>query len=270
MLATLITTLALTLGSVPIPQDPSAPSCRSIDGKVSCGYKCLSDGQRVRCAQTLQGHCQVIDGQAVCFDPPAHVRKAYGDALPKPECQSVDGAVACGYNCVTQPGRVKCAQSPAGVCRSRGGELECFDPSAVVFAVYGKDTPRAECHSNAVETTCGYGCMKSSEGMRCARTPAGVCKVAGSNVTCFDPPPAALCAWKRELPAPQCKNSERGPVCGYACATAFTQSACASTPDGVCKVFDSEVHCFDPPAEQKADPACLAALGLAALDGAAP
>ena len=48
------------------------------------------------------------------------------------------------------------------------------------------------------------------------------------------------------------------------------KSACAATPDGLCKVFDSEVYCFDPPAEQKADAACLAALGLAALDGAAP
>lgn len=81
MLASFLTVLALTLGSVPIPQDPSTPTCRAIDGKVSCGYGCKSDGQRVRCAQTPQGHCQVIDGQAVCFDPPAYVQKAYGAAL---------------------------------------------------------------------------------------------------------------------------------------------------------------------------------------------
>ncbi|MFP2960784.1 hypothetical protein ACLEPN_23950 [Myxococcus sp. 1LA] len=270
MLASFLTVLALTLGSVPIPQDPSKPACRAIDGKVSCGYGCKSDGQRVRCAQTPQGHCQVIDGQVVCFDPPAYVQKAYGDALPKPECQSIDGVVACGYNCATQPGRLKCAKSPAGVCIGRGGNVECFDPPAVVFAVYGKDTPRAECHGNAVEMTCGYGCINSPEGVRCARTPAGVCRKVNSNITCFDPTPAALCAWKRELPAPQCKNTEAGPVCGYNCTTAFSKAACASTPDGLCKVFDSEVYCFDPPAEQKADAACLSALGLAALDGAAP
>ncbi|HZI10294.1 MAG TPA: hypothetical protein VE153_07840 [Myxococcus sp.] len=270
MLASLVTVLALTLASAPPPQDPSAATCRSVNSQVSCGYGCKSDSDRVRCAQTPQGRCQVVDGQAVCFDPPAYVVKAYGAALPDPECKAIDGVVACGYNCATQPGRVKCAKSPAGVCRGRGGEVECFDPPAVVFAVYGQETPRPECRSNGMELTCGYGCVNAPEGVRCARTPAGVCKLSSGRITCFDPSPAALCAWKRALPAPECRTSEAGPVCGYKCATAFSKSACASTPAGLCKVFDSEVFCFDPPAEQQADTACLAALGLAALEGATP
>ncbi|MCP3058490.1 hypothetical protein LXT21_06880 [Myxococcus sp. K38C18041901] len=270
MLASLITVLALTLASAPPSQDPTAPTCRMMNSQVACGYGCKTDSNRARCAQTPQGRCQLIDGQAVCFDPPAYVVKAYGASLPEPECKAIDGAVACGYHCVTQPGRVKCAKSPAGVCKARGGEVECFDPPAVVFAVYGKETPRADCRSNGVELTCGYNCLNASEGVRCTRTPAGVCKISSGRITCFDPSPAALCTWKRAMPAPECRNTETGPACGYACTTAFSKSACASTPSGICKVFDSEVHCFDPPVEQQADPACLSVLGMAALDGAAP
>ncbi|WP_342378931.1 hypothetical protein NVS55_05950 [Myxococcus stipitatus] len=270
MFASLITVLALSLASVPPSQDPTAPTCRSMNSQVSCGYGCKSDSNRVRCAQTPQGRCLVMDGQAVCFDPPAYVVKAYGAALPESECKAIDGVVACGYNCATQPGRVKCAKTPAGVCRGRGGEVECFDPPAVVFAVYGKDTPKADCKTNGAELTCGYGCLTVPEGVRCSKTPMGVCKISSGRITCFDPSPAAMCAWKRTLPAPECRNTESGPVCGYGCTAAFTKAACAATPSGLCKVFDSEVFCFDPPTEQNADAACLSVLGLATLDGAAP
>jgi hypothetical protein len=45
---------------------------------------------------------------------------------------------------------------------------------------------------------------------------------------------------------------------------------CASTPNGICKVLDGEVRCFDPPSTLQAEASCLALLGLAALDGAKP
>ncbi|MBU8899105.1 hypothetical protein DRW03_28195 [Corallococcus sp. H22C18031201] len=270
MLTTLVTVLALTLAAPPTPPDPAQASCRSVDGHVSCGYGCKSDGQRVRCAKTPQGRCQVLDGQAVCFDPPAYAAKAYGTALPEPECKTLDGVVACGYGCATEFGKVKCASTPAGLCKARNGDITCFDPPAAVFAVYGKEAPKAECRSNGMQSACGYNCVSAPEGVRCAKTPAGVCKAQNGTVTCFDPTPAALCAWGRGIPAPTCRISESGPVCGYTCTVAFSKVACAATPAGVCKVFDSEVYCFDPPAEPQGDPACLAVVGMAALEGAAP
>ena len=69
----------------------SGPNCRSIDGQIACGYACKSDGLRVRCAQTPQGRCQVLDGQVVCFDPPAYVIRAYEGSLPEPECKAGEG-----------------------------------------------------------------------------------------------------------------------------------------------------------------------------------
>lgn len=274
MLSPLVPVLTLALLSsapnFPGSGPTTGPTCRSIDGQVACGYACKSDGLRARCAQTPHGQCQVVDGQAVCFDPPAYVAKVYGDSLPKPECKTIDGVVACGYNCATDFGKVKCARTPAGVCRTFEGSITCFDPPAAVFALFGKSTPKVECRSHGAQLACGYKCLNSSEGVKCAATPLGVCKAENGRVTCFDPPASALCAHGKSIAAPTCRNNEGTPVCGYACATAFSRSGCASTPEGVCKVFDSTVHCFDPPASLEADSSCLALLGLAALDGATP
>ncbi|MDY7226867.1 hypothetical protein [Hyalangium rubrum] len=250
--------------------DPSVPTCRNIDGQVACGFACKSDGMRARCAKTPQGICQVLDGQVVCFDPPAYVVRAYGGALPQPECTVSEGQVACGYSCASYFGKVNCARTPAGVCRGRGQTVECVDPPASVFAIYGRETPKVECKTQGMDFACGYKCAASSEGVKCAATPFGICKAEGGRVTCFDPSPGAVCAFGRNLPAPQCRSNDGTAACGYACATAYSRSACASTPKGVCKVFDSEVHCFDPPTTLQGEDSCMALIGLAAMEGAQP
>ena len=75
-----------------------------------------------------------------------------------------------------------------------------------------------------------------------------------------------LCAYGKSLPPLQCQSSDGQPVCGYGCTKAYAKVACAATPKGLCKVFDTEVHCFDPPSTQDADPACLSLIGLASLE----
>ena len=265
MLTSLVSMMTLALLTA-APVDAAGPTCRSIDGHVACGYQCKSDGQRVRCAQTPQGSCQVIDGQAVCFDPPAYIIRIYGDALPDFECKTIDGQVACGYQCATQAGKVKCARTPAGVCGTRAGEVVCFDPPPEVYAVHGRNTPRAECRGYDQEVACGYKCTLGAGHIACSNTPVGVCKSDGIQLKCFDPTAQTLCAWGKSLPPLQCVLSDGHPVCGYGCTKAYAKAACAATPKGLCKVFDTEVHCFDPPTAQDADPACLNILGMATLD----
>ncbi|HZI06618.1 MAG TPA: hypothetical protein VEZ71_21490 [Archangium sp.] len=267
MLASLVSVMTLVLLSAPpAPVDPKGPTCRAIDGHVACGYQCKSDGRRVQCAQTPQGTCQVLDGQAVCFDPPPHIVRIYGSALPEPECKVVDGQVACGYQCATQPGKVKCARTPAGVCAGRNDDIICFDPPPEVYAVHGKDTPRAECRGNGLENACGYKCTLGAGKVACNKTPMGTCKSDGMQLTCVDPPAEVLCAWGKNLPPLQCQLSDGQPVCGYGCTKAYSKVSCAATPKGLCKVFDTEVYCFDPPSAQDADLACLSLIGLASLE----
>jgi hypothetical protein len=255
----------LLLLAVPA-QDPAVPGCRTVNGLTACGYGCRTDAQRPRCARTPEGRCTLLDGQAVCFDPPTFLTRVYGAALPAPECRSFEGQVACGYRCAAQAGQVRCARTPQGVCHGRSGQVVCFDPSAAVYAVWGVDTPPAECRTVGEHTVCGYRCVAGLEGVRCASTPAGVCRSEGGRVACFDPPAALLCAHGRDVPTPQCRSSEGQPVCGYGCASAYGRAACARTPQGVCRVAESQVHCFDPPVVPAADRACLALIGLAALE----
>src|SRR5690606_5291016 len=148
--------------------------------------------------------------------------------------------------------------------------VECFDPPASVFAIFGRETPKLECRSQGTDFACGYRCASGTEGVKCAATPFGVCKTEGGRVTCFDPAPEAICAFGRSLPPPQCKSSEGSAVCGYGCASAYGRVTCASTPNGICKVIEGTVHCFDPPSTLQAEASCLALLGLAALEGARP
>ena len=264
MLTSLVSALALALLSA-TPVDPSAATCRSIDGHAACGYQCKSDGQRVRCAQTPQGSCQVIDGQAVCFDPPPHIIRIYGSSLPAPECKAIDGRVACGYRCATQAGKVRCARTPAGNCSARNDAVVCIDPPPEVYAVYGTDTPRVECKGLGDAQACGYNCTTGAGRVACSKTPMGVCKSDGMLLNCFDPPPAAFCSWGKSLPPLQCQLNDNQPICGYNCTKAYSKVACSATPKGLCKVFDSEVSCFDPPVSQEADTSCLSILGLATM-----
>ncbi len=47
-------------------------------------------------------------------------------------------------------------------------------------------------------------------------------------------------------PRASCLYAHGKSVCGYSCRESATDARCASTPYGVCSVFNGEVHCFDP------------------------
>lgn len=45
--------------------------------------------------------------------------------IPKAECRSDYGQVACGYNCIADYGKVRCADWPGGVCKADYGQVVC-------------------------------------------------------------------------------------------------------------------------------------------------
>ncbi|MFY0573104.1 hypothetical protein ACN28S_67170 [Cystobacter fuscus] len=192
------------------------------------------------------GLLPVIDGQSVCFDPPAYIVRVYGSALPAPECKTIDGQVACGYQCVTQFGKVQCAHPRGHLRRPQRRDRLLRSAPRGVRPVWPGSAPR-RVQGLRLGPACGYKCTVGSGKVACNTTPMGVCKSDGLQLKCFDPPAQALCAWGKSLPALQCQSSDGHPVCGYGCVKAYAKAACASTPKGMCKVFDSEVHCFDPP-----------------------
>lgn len=99
------------------------PICRTEYGKTRCGYHCRAEYGQLRCAQTPQGQCASAYGQVICWDPPRGAR-----GWPQARCKSEYGMTACGYNCVSGYGVVRCAQTPQGVCRAETGKVTCWDP----------------------------------------------------------------------------------------------------------------------------------------------
>ncbi len=70
------------------------------------------------------------------------------------------------------------------------------------------------------------------------------------------------------VPPLECRVTSGQQVCGYACAATSSDVSCAKTPQGLCRVFDATIFCWDPPEEVRlhltADlpaPTCIAKFG---------
>lgn len=164
------------------------PTCINSFGRTACGYHCRADAGSVGCAQTEMGICGSSHGKVRCFDPPQPLVQLFGAGLPRPECRTLLGQVACGYGCVSALGQVRCAQTPAGVCAASTVEVQCFDPPWQVYARHGLAVPPPRCVTNVEQIACGYACAGSAQELRCAQTPAGRCQRYDGQVTCWDPP----------------------------------------------------------------------------------
>ncbi len=100
--------------------------CITNYGKTACGYHCLANYGQVKCARTSAGACAANYGQVVCWDPPRHVQRRRR-WIPRAECLSNYGTIACGYGCIADYGHVQCAQTPHGQCYANNGQLVCSD-----------------------------------------------------------------------------------------------------------------------------------------------
>ncbi|MBW4445447.1 MAG: hypothetical protein KME38_00845 [Spirirestis rafaelensis WJT71-NPBG6] len=72
---------------------------------------------------------------------------AIAQNIPKAECNSNYGQIACGYNCVANYGVVRCAEWPGGVCEANYGKVVCGPPAPLNWAsLYGNSNTSS--HSN--------------------------------------------------------------------------------------------------------------------------
>ena len=95
--------------------------CVASYGDIACGYNCVASYGVVKCSRTPQGACEASYGQVVCWDPSVRTKQ-------KAECISSYGSIACGYNCASGYGEVKCARTPNGICKADAGSVTCWDP----------------------------------------------------------------------------------------------------------------------------------------------
>lgn len=224
------------------------PKCVTSNGTRTCGYGCVENGSTARCAQTPQGVCGKNASGMMCFDPPLWLGALKLSGLPSPTCVDSGSAIACGYDCKKENGRLGCAQTPKGTCQIIYGAVICADPPPVAYALLGADVPVPTCKSQDARVACGYDCKASAGRIECAKTPFGACGEDGTAPVCFDPSNAVICAKGTSTPKPQCVVASGRMVCGYNCKTGGTEVACAQTPDGTCDTAGpGKPVCFDPP-----------------------
>lgn len=163
----------MALGFVCVSSQAFAQAeCKTAYGQTACGYDCKAAYGQIACARTPQGVCEAAYGQVVCWDPDRRVHQ-------KATCLAAHGQIACGYDCKSASGMVKCADTPQGACAAAYGQLVCWDPG-------GRSRQKAMCLAAHGQIACGYDCKSAYGTVKCARTAEGVCKAANGNIVCFN------------------------------------------------------------------------------------
>jgi hypothetical protein len=160
------------------------------------------------------------------------------------ECKTVSGITACGYQCASASGLVKCAQTPAGICTAQNGLITCWDPPVQVLPL--AQGVRPECKTVSGVTACGFHCEARFGQVKCAQTPDGSCAARDGQITCWDGPLASQ-PNPNFVAKPECKTAYGKTRCGFSCVAAYGEIACANTPQGACLAAYGKLECWDPP-----------------------
>lgn len=171
----------------------TGPTCINNYGKSACGYHCVAAHGELGCARTAAGICGVTEREIVCWDPPDTVRAHYGDQVPRPQCLTRDGAIACGYRCEARDKEVRCATTPDGICTPASRGIVCWDPPHTDYCADQNPLPRPQCITVDGRAACGYGCTARNGALGCATTPGGSCQVLREQIVCTDPEVPPFC-----------------------------------------------------------------------------
>lgn len=205
----------LLVGAVVTPAfaAPAEPSCIYGYGAPVCGYSCIAADGKARCAQTPEGVCGAAYGQLKCWDPSPEVRAwmSYTRSAELPACRADSGQLACGFDCISAYGKVRCAQTPAGICQSGLGQVRCWDPEREVLwsMAYRGEIAEPECHVEYNQLVCGYHCTAQNGRARCAQNPEGFCQDYEGQIRCWDPPTTESGAVRAALPMPPSAPTRR-------------------------------------------------------------
>jgi hypothetical protein len=161
------------------------------------------------------------------------------------DCLTSNNQTSCGFSCLAAYGVVRCAQTPDGICEAGGASVTCWDPPPYVRRHYGVALPRPECTHDYGLVACGYHCASGYGKVRCADTPAGSCESAYGQVVCGDPRPEEF-RRREAIPQAECAHAYNRVACGYSCIDGYGDVQCAKSPDGICRVVDQSLRCFDP------------------------
>jgi hypothetical protein len=163
------------------------PTCITSSGQTACGYQCVSNYDRVLCAQTPLGACKANEGRLVCWDPPAQVIASRRERTPQASCASAYGKVACGYNCVANHGVVRCSETPDGTCREDFERVFCWDPPLEATAALFAPSSELACMNASEERSCGFRCLAIANQAKCGASRGDSCRLERDTIVCAAP-----------------------------------------------------------------------------------
>ena len=231
---------------LPARDAAAGAGCLTSSGRTACGFHCDAGYGQVRCAQTEQGTCAHGSDMVVCWDPPALLRRIWGDGVPRPSCVTAGGQMACGYKCLTGYERPQCAQTPFGACGANEGKVVCWDPPGQVVAQMKARTPTGRCESAYGKVACGYSCAAYDGEVRCSQTPVGFCRVQQRSLVCWDPPLESLPGVLEPGSELACMDAAGGRTCGYRCLTGRSLVRCGGERREYCRMEEEGIECSAP------------------------
>lgn len=160
---------------------------------------------------------------------------------PQQQCLTASGNAACGYDCKSASGQVRCARTPLGKCVTASGQIFCNDPPNIVLRLGSAE--QMTCVTASGVGACGYDCKTASGTAACAQTPWGRCVTVSGRVVCGDPSRRALASG--EVAQVMCLTASGNAACGYDCKSASGNVACSSLPWGRCITASGRVTCSE-------------------------
>ena len=163
------------------------PKSVTSSGQTAFGYHCVRSDDRVLCAQTPFGACRADQGSLVCWDPPAAVVLAKRRQTPRAECLRNSGKVVCGYHCLGHEGKLRCAQTPDGICSVEQGNLVCWDPPLDSYGVTFESASELACLDAIDGPRCGFRCLATAGHSGCGTGRRDTCRAVPSGIVCQSP-----------------------------------------------------------------------------------
>jgi hypothetical protein len=158
--------------------------CKIIQGRIACGYKCITAHDQVQCAETPWGACAAGDGVLSCGDPPLQVIAALRARTPQESCITGFKQVACGYHCTAGQSLVRCSLTPEGQCIVQRGTVTCFDEPLEARGVAVDGASGLACLQGADTRACGHHCVGNRYHARCGQSDREVCREERDDVNC--------------------------------------------------------------------------------------
>jgi hypothetical protein len=115
--------------------------------------------------------------------------------IPRAKCIAEQGDIKCGYNCITEYGKIQCGEWPGAACKAEFGKIVCGPPAPTNWLSFYRrrdrkpEDAKAKCLADRGDIQCGYNCIADNGNIQCGEWPGAACKAEYGKIVCGPPAP---------------------------------------------------------------------------------